>query len=128
MFTGLIESVATVARISRSGGGARLGVTGIRWPHGDSPRHGDSIAVNGVCLTAIDPHEGDFDADLSPVVGRDRAEHHAGIGSPERARAVHLGGPASEYDSFLGTGYPSGRCESKNEAANPLHDRGDGPL
>ena len=66
MFTGRIESVATVARISRSGGGARLGVTGIRWPHGDSPKHGDSIAVNGVCLTAIDPHEGDFDADLSP--------------------------------------------------------------
>lgn len=66
MFTGLIESVATVARISRSGGGARLGVTDIRWPHGDSPRHGDSIAVNGVCLTAIDPHEGNFDADLSP--------------------------------------------------------------
>jgi len=66
MFTGLIESVGTVARIDRSGGGARLGVTDIRWPHGDPPRRGDSISVDGVCLTAIDSREVSFDADISP--------------------------------------------------------------
>ena len=65
MFTGLIESVGTVARIDRLGGGARLRVTDILWPHGDPPGRGDSISVNGVCLTAIDPREGGFDADLS---------------------------------------------------------------
>ncbi len=66
MFTGLVESVGIVARIGRSGRGARLGVTDIRWPHGDPPRRGDSISVDGACLTAIDPREGSFDADLSP--------------------------------------------------------------
>ena len=65
MFTGLIESVGTVARLDRSGGGARLGVTDILWPHGAPPRRGDSISVDGVCLTAVDPRAGGFDADLS---------------------------------------------------------------
>lgn len=66
MFTGLIEAVGTVARLSRSGRGARLAVTGVRWPHGEAPTHGDSVAVNGVCLTAIDPRQDAFEADLSP--------------------------------------------------------------
>ena len=65
MFTGLIETVGTVARLSRSGAGAKLEVN-VHWPDDDLPRTGDSIAVNGACLTVLDPSPNSFAADLSP--------------------------------------------------------------
>jgi len=65
MFTGLIESVGTVARLDRRGMGARL-LAELRWPDDDLPTAGDSIAVNGACLTVLDPSPAGFSADLSP--------------------------------------------------------------
>jgi riboflavin synthase len=65
MFTGLIEAVGTVEALSRSGGGARLAIS-AQWPDGNSPVEGDSVAVNGACLTAVDPSATGFHADLSP--------------------------------------------------------------
>jgi riboflavin synthase len=65
MFTGLIETVGTVGRLSRGGRGGRL-VIEVRWPDSEIPAHGDSIAVNGACLTAIEPTAESFAADLSP--------------------------------------------------------------
>ena len=65
MFTGLIETVGTVRRLTRSGGGARLEIE-VDWPDGATPAQGDSIAVNGACLTAVDPRARAFAADLSP--------------------------------------------------------------
>lgn len=53
MFTGLVEAVATVTAVDRAGGGARVHVT-VRWPDGAGhTRLGDSVAVNGACLTVI---------------------------------------------------------------------------
>lgn len=65
MFTGLIETVGTVRRLVRSGGGARLEIE-VKWPDDLIPDQGDSIAVNGACLTALNPSTGAFTADLSP--------------------------------------------------------------
>jgi len=65
MFTGLIETVGTVDALRRSGGGARFEVS-ANWPDGDLPAQGDSVAVNGACLTAVEPTETGFAADLSP--------------------------------------------------------------
>ena len=65
MFTGLIEAVGTVGRLDRRGSGATLRVEST-WPDPDFPAAGDSIAVDGVCLTVADPSEGGFTADLSP--------------------------------------------------------------
>jgi riboflavin synthase len=65
MFTGLIEAVGSVDDLKRSGGGARL-VVSAKWPDGDLPKHGDSIAVNGACLTVTEPSAIGFSADLSP--------------------------------------------------------------
>src|SRR5437763_517451 len=59
MFTGIIEEVGTVAQ-----SGSRLRVR-CRTVLSDS-RAGSSIAVNGVCLTAIALEKDCFDADLSP--------------------------------------------------------------
>jgi riboflavin synthase len=65
MFTGLIETVGTVVSLHRSGSGARLEVEAT-WPDQEVPRPGDSVAVNGACLTAVDPASTGFAADLSP--------------------------------------------------------------
>ena len=65
MFTGLIETVGTVDALRRSGGGARLKIS-ARWPDREIPEKGDSIAVNGACLTAVEPSATGFAADLSP--------------------------------------------------------------
>jgi riboflavin synthase len=65
MFTGLIETVGTVDALRRSGGGARL-IISAQWPDRESPKEGDSIAVNGACLTAVEPSTTGFSADLSP--------------------------------------------------------------
>lgn len=65
MFTGLIEAVGTVGAFNRSGGGARLTVS-AGWPDDENLRPGDSVAVNGACLTAIEPTTTGFAADLSP--------------------------------------------------------------
>ncbi len=65
MFTGLIETVGTVESLTRSGGGARLAVA-AHWPDGENPKAGDSVAVNGACLTAVEPTAKGFAADLSP--------------------------------------------------------------
>jgi riboflavin synthase len=65
MFTGLIETVGTVDALRRSGGGARLAIS-VQWPDGNPPSAGDSVAVNGACLTTVDPSATGFAADLSP--------------------------------------------------------------
>jgi riboflavin synthase len=65
MFTGLIEAVGSVARVTRTGAAATLQVS-VTWPDGHLPETGDSIAVDGACLTAVKPTPGGFAADLSP--------------------------------------------------------------
>lgn len=53
MFTGLIEAVGRVADVQFSGGGARLTLA-VTWPGDDAGTGlGDSIAVNGACLTVV---------------------------------------------------------------------------
>jgi len=62
MFTGIIRSRGTVTRRERSAGGARLEVLA---PFGTTLERGESVAVDGVCVTAL-PLDGDsFYADLS---------------------------------------------------------------
>jgi riboflavin synthase len=91
MFTGLIETVGRVRRLARSGRSGRLEIDS-RWPDGATPEQGDSIAVNGACLTAIDPtHEG-FAADLSPeTVDRTLLTNLAPGADVNLERALRLG-------------------------------------
>ena len=61
MFTGLVAAKGTVESAERSGDGVRLTVaTDLA---GELAR-GDSVAVNGVCLTAVDIGSGSFRADV----------------------------------------------------------------
>jgi riboflavin synthase len=61
MFTGLVETTARVRRIDPDGDGVRLEV---ETPLAAELAQGDSIAVNGVCLTAVDPDGATFRADV----------------------------------------------------------------
>jgi riboflavin synthase len=64
MFTGLVEVVGTVEELRRIGAGARLEL-GVRWPDRDPPARGDSIAVNGACVTAVELGPDGFAVELS---------------------------------------------------------------
>ncbi|HEX5873981.1 MAG TPA: riboflavin synthase [Pyrinomonadaceae bacterium] len=63
MFTGIIEELGSVRSIEERGENARLVISARVVT--DGTNHGDSIAVNGVCLTALDIHPDSFAADVS---------------------------------------------------------------
>jgi riboflavin synthase len=64
MFTGLIGEIGTVRKLDRQGNSASLQVASrlLR----EAPRLGESIAVNGVCLTVTHWDQDSFTADVSP--------------------------------------------------------------
>ncbi len=64
MFTGIIETLGTIAALEPRGGDLRLKVRAPEMDLGDT-RLGDSIAVNGVCLTVTELNGGQFGADVS---------------------------------------------------------------
>jgi riboflavin synthase len=63
MFTGIIEEVGRVARIANRKGNRRLTVSAARLA--TQLKKGDSIAVSGVCLTAVEIQPKSFTADLA---------------------------------------------------------------
>ena len=63
VFTGLVTATGTVRALERHGEGVRLR---IRTELAREPAPGDSIAVNGVCLTAVEPDGDGFAADVMP--------------------------------------------------------------
>ena len=64
MFTGIIEAVGTVRAIEPRGGDVRLSIATGKLDLGDV-KLGDSIATNGVCLTAVVLPGDGFVADVS---------------------------------------------------------------
>ena len=64
MFTGIIEGVGAIASIEPRGGDARLRIAAGTLPFTDV-RLGESIAVNGVCLTVVAFDAAAFEADAS---------------------------------------------------------------
>ncbi len=63
MFTGIIEELGKIASLEKHAGGARIKIS-ANIVTNDS-REGDSIAVNGVCLTALNIKSDSFVADVS---------------------------------------------------------------
>ncbi|MDV3254918.1 MAG: riboflavin synthase [Lysobacter sp.] len=64
MFTGIIEGVGRLARREARGGDARLRIEAGTLPF-DNVRLGESIAVNGTCLTVVAFDADGFEADAS---------------------------------------------------------------
>jgi riboflavin synthase len=96
MFTGIVEELGEVVGTEDLGDSARLTIRGPVVT-GDA-RHGDSIAVNGVCLTVVDLlADGRFTADVMAETLRRSSLAALSAGSAvnlERAAAVNsrLGG------------------------------------
>jgi riboflavin synthase len=63
MFTGIIEEVGRIAEIKAAGKQRRVTVESSRLAR--ELKHGDSIAVSGVCLTAVEITPNSFTADLA---------------------------------------------------------------
>jgi riboflavin synthase len=64
MFTGIIEGVGRLARSENRGGDARLTIEVGGLPFADA-RLGESVSVNGVCLTVVAFDANSFEADAS---------------------------------------------------------------
>ena len=63
MFSGIIETVGSIRTLNKDAKGARIAIEapGVL----DGVQLGDSIALNGVCITVVDFDESNFEADLS---------------------------------------------------------------
>lgn len=64
MFTGIVQAVGSIARSQARGQDVRLTIAAGGLDLADV-RLGDSIAVNGVCLTVIEKQVASFDVDVS---------------------------------------------------------------
>jgi riboflavin synthase len=81
MFTGIIKAKGTISALDKRGGDVRLSVRSDGLPWSDY-EVGESIAVNGVCLTAVALHEDGFDTDVSVETLDVTALGGLAVGSP----------------------------------------------
>ena len=102
MFTGLIETVGRVVEVKGTGGGTRLR---IRTSLSSELAPGDSLAVNGVCLTVILAEDGDVHADIGPETARVTT-----LGSLRREQEVNLE-RAMRADSRVGGHFVLGHVD-----------------
>jgi riboflavin synthase len=61
VFTGIVEELGEVESVDALGDSIRLTVRGAVT---EGATHGESVAVNGVCLTVVEPVDGGFTADV----------------------------------------------------------------
>jgi riboflavin synthase len=94
MFTGLIEGVGQLAERTPTSGGIRLRIVA---PMASELAPGDSLAVNGVCLTVILAERGEIHADVGPETIRVTT-----LGGIERGTAVNLERPLRADQRFGG--------------------------
>ena len=89
MFTGIVEETGTVRQISVTPDGARLTIEAVTALEGT--RVGDSIAMNGACLTVVTRDDRTFAVEATPETLRRTNLGELGIGDRlhlERALAV----------------------------------------
>jgi riboflavin synthase len=102
MFTGLIEAVGEVAEIKPTPGGLRMRVDA---PLAAEFAAGDSVAVNGVCLTVVSADASGFHADVSPETTR-----VSSLGAIRRGALVNLERPL-RADARLGGHFVQGHVD-----------------
>ncbi|RJP93958.1 MAG: riboflavin synthase [Desulfobacteraceae bacterium] len=118
MFTGIIEGLGTITAVRPAGSGKRLAITADFPLNGT--KIGDSIAVNGACLTAVTIADTRFEVDMSPETVEKTCFKQVKIG--ERAnieRALRL---SDRLDGHLVSGHidGTGRITHKTRNANAI--------
>ncbi|HEX7294795.1 MAG TPA: riboflavin synthase, partial [Pyrinomonadaceae bacterium] len=107
MFTGIIEELGRVRTVEKRGENARIVIEARLVTEGT--HNGDSIAVNGVCLTALDVQPDSFAADVSH-----ETLVRSTIGTLEPRKAVNLERsvtPATRLGGHIVQGHVDARGE-----------------
>jgi riboflavin synthase len=115
MFTGLIEQVGTLADVTPAPGGLHLRVMA---PMAREVAPGDSISVNGVCLTATSAGDGGLRFDVGPETARVTT-----LGSLSAGAAVNLE-RAMRADSRFGGHFVQGHVDATGTVES-LREEGD---
>ena len=115
MFTGLIESVGHVEDVTPAAFGIHLRVRTVLVAE---VRAGDSLAVNGVCLTIVAAHSGAVHADLGPETARVTT-----LGSLRTGQLVNLE-RAMRADSRFGGHFVQGHVDGTAEV-KAIREEGD---
>jgi riboflavin synthase len=103
MFTGLIEAMGEIAEVKPTAAGFRLRLTTALAPELSS---GDSLAVDGVCLTVVSADQHGLHADISPETARVTA-----LGTLKRGSMVNLERPL-RADARLGGHFVQGHVDA----------------
>ena len=104
MFTGLILELGEITSINRKSGGAVLSLKSNEIA--SAAKLGDSIAVNGVCLTVVKSGRKELSFDLS-----DETLRSTNIGSLNKGDAVNLE-PSLSPDSKIGGHFVTGHVDT----------------
>ncbi|MBL37376.1 MAG: riboflavin synthase [Xanthomonadales bacterium] len=117
MFTGIVKAQGRIESIEPAHGGKRLTISADALA-GFGLQVGDSIAVNGVCLTALDPQPSSFAADASP-----ETLNLTSLGRLSSGSTVNLE-PALKAGDALGGHLVSGHVDGMAMLVE-MHDEGD---
>jgi riboflavin synthase len=109
MFTGLIEGLGEVAEMKPTPAGFRLRLTTAMAPELTA---GESLSVNGVCLTVVAADSDSVHADISPETAR-----VSSLGALKRGAVVNLERPL-RADARLGGHFVQGHVD----ATGPIED------
>jgi riboflavin synthase len=103
MFTGLIEAIGEVAEVKPTASGFRLRLTTAIAPE---LTPGESLAINGVCLTVVAADAECVHADISPETARVST-----LGSLKRGSVVNLERPV-RADARMGGHFVQGHVDA----------------
>jgi riboflavin synthase len=95
VFTGIVEELGEIVAVENLGDASRFLVSGPVVTEG--AKHGDSIAVNGVCLTVVDFGDGEFTADVMA-----ETLNRSSLGALEEGSRVNLERPMAVGDRLGG--------------------------
>jgi riboflavin synthase len=115
MFTGLIETVGRVAGVTSSADGMQIA---IATPLAGELQIGESVAVNGVCLTVTAATAGEMCADIGPATVRVTT-----LGSMRPGQAVNLE-RSMRADSRFGGHFVQGHVDAVADA-EAVREEGD---
>ena len=101
MFTGIIEEMGSMVRVESGSTSGKIQLKAHKVLEGT--KIGDSIAVNGVCLTVVELHGNGFTADVMPETLKRSNLGQLAPGS--RVNLVHGGYPKRGNAVYCGEGF-----------------------
>ncbi|MDX6285455.1 MAG: riboflavin synthase [Frankiales bacterium] len=118
MFTGIVEEIGEIAAIDRADDDARLCVRAPTIAR--ELRFGESVAVNGVCLTVVSSDDTTFTADVMPETLQRSTLAHLRVG--ERVNMERAVTPAGRLGGHLVQGHVDGVGTISSREPGPRWD------